>query len=207
MTPGCLEISCASAPCYRLRRLPLVVTLLLKEVHHFGDDISIYVSVLAPIAIAFGPMMTITACNKDRNFVKQGLLFMFIVLPIPLLLMFLYDSHFIVALALTIAFVILTNGVKAIAISIIAFKMRMQINAGSYSAIANAIASIAAGVMPVVIGKLIDIGGWETSYFVTFLIALLFTTILIITNFAVVKADKKRAKEIQENIKLENETV
>ena len=168
------------------------VTLLLKNVHNLGNDVSIYVSILAPITIAIGPIMTISSCNKDRNFIRQALKFMFIVLPIPLLLMFFYDLNVILALALTIIFVVLTNGVKAIAISVITFNMRKQINAGAYCAISNAIASIAAGVMPVLIGKVIDIGGWEVSYLVTFIVALLLTTAIFVINLFVTKADNRR---------------
>ena len=171
------------------------VTLLLKDVHGLPDDISIYVSVLAPVTIAIGPMMTISACNKDKNFVRQAVKFMFIVLPIPLLLMFFYKTSIFIALPLTIIYVILTNGLKSIAISIITFMMRKQINAGAYSAISNAVASIAAGVMPVIVGALIDFAGWQLSYLVTFIVALVLTAILIIVNAVITKAQNRKQKE------------
>ncbi len=174
------------------------VTLLLKNEHGLPDDISIYVSVLAPVTIAIGPMMTISACNKDKNFIRQAIKFMLIVLPIPLLLMFFYKTSVFIALPLTIIYVILTNGVKAIAISIITFKMRKQFNVSAYSAISNAVASIAAGVMPVVVGALIDFAGWQLSYLVTFIVALVFTAMLIIVNIAVTKSNRRK------HIKIEN---
>lgn len=176
------------------------VTLFLKEVHGLSDDISIYVSIIAPITIAIGPMMTITACNRDRNFIRQALIFMLVVVPIPFLMIFLYDAFILIPLALTIAFVVLTNGVKSIAISIITFKMRKYINSGAYSAISNATASVAAGVMPVVLGRLLDVLGWQTMYAVTFAIALLLTVAILIINIFVTKADKKRHALIGENI-------
>ena len=117
---------------------------------------------------------------------------MFIVIPIPLLLTFFYKTSIFIALPLTIIYVILTNGVKTIATSIIIFKMRKQFNVSAYSAISNATASIAAGVMPVVVGALIDYAGWRLSYLVTFIVALTFTAILIIINATLSKANKKR---------------
>ena len=172
------------------------VTLLLKDVHGLPDDISIYVSVLAPVTIAIGPMMTISACNKDKNFIRQAVKFMLIVLPIPLLLMFFYKTSVFIALPLTILYVILTNGVKAIAISIITFKMRKQFNVSAYSAISNAVASIAAGIMPVIVGSLIDFAGWQLSYLVTFIVAIVLTVILIIVNAVVTKANKIKHTKI-----------
>ena len=136
--------------------------------------------------------MTISACNKDRDFIRQGILFTLVVLPIPLIMAFFYKFNVIFALALTILFVIFTNGVKAISLSIITFKMRKQINAGSYSAISNAVASVAAGVTPTVIGSIIDNSGWKTAYLVTFAITLVFVVSLIIIDIFVRKADKKR---------------
>ena len=176
------------------------VTLFLKEVHGLSDDISIYVSIIAPITIAIGPMMTISACNRDRNFIRQALIFMLVVVPIPFLMIFLYDAFILIPLALTIAFVVLTNGVKAIAISIITFKMCKYINSGAYSAISNATASVAAGVMPVVLGRLLDLLGWKTMYAVTFVIAVFLTVAILIINIFVTKADKRRHALIGENI-------
>ena len=176
------------------------VTLFLKEVHGLSDNISIYVSIIAPITIALGPMLTISACNRDRNFIRQALIFMLVVVPIPFLMIFLYDAFILIPLALTIAFVVLTNGVKAIAISIITFKMRKFINSGAYSAISNAVASVAAGIMPVVLGRLLDVLGWQTMYIVTFAIALSLTLIIFVVNLFVTKADKKRHALKGENI-------
>ena len=78
--------------------------------------------------------------------------------------------------------------------------MRKYINSGAYSAISNATASVAAGVMPVVLGRLLDLLGWQTMYAVTFAIALLLTVAILIINIFVTKADKKRHALIGENI-------
>lgn len=179
------------------------VTPLLANEHGLGQNVAIYVSILAPIAISLGPMILISACNKDRDFIRQGIKYMFIVLPIPLLLAFFYKVHVILALVLTIIFVVLTNGVKSIALSVITFKMRKHINSGAYSAISNAIASIAAGVTPTMIGSVIDNSGWKTAYFVTFAVALTLTLSLIVIDVIVRKADKARHQKNIENLTAE----
>ena len=179
------------------------VTPLLANEHGLGQNVAIYVSILAPIAISLGPMILISACNKDRDFIRQGIKYMFIVLPIPLLLAFFYKVHVILALVLTIIFVVLTNGVKSIALSVITFKMRKHINSGAYSAISNAIASIAAGVTPTMIGSVIDNSGWKTAYFVTFAVALTLTLSLIVIDVIVRKADKARRQKNIEGLTAE----
>lgn len=171
------------------------VTPLLTNEHGLGQNVAIFVSILAPVTIAIGPMLTITACNKDRDFIRQGVKYMLIALPLPLLLAFFYKTHVLVALALTIVFVVITNGVKSIFISIITFKMRKQINAGAFSAISNAIASLAAGITPTIIGSIIDSNGWQIAYFVTFGLAIFLTVAIAVIDFFVRKADKKRQIE------------
>ncbi|MBE5734612.1 MAG: MFS transporter [Clostridiales bacterium] len=175
------------------------LTPLLANEHGLGQNVAIYVSILAPITISAGPMLLISACNKDRDFIRQGIKYMFIILPIPLILAFFYKVNVILALVLTIIFVVLTNGVKSIALSIITFKMRKHINSGAYSAISNAIASISAGVTPTLIGSVIDYNGWKVAYLVTFAIALILTITLIVIDVCVRKVDKLRHQNQQKN--------
>lgn len=144
------------------------ITSLLVDVHGLSQDISIYVSIIAPIAIVLGPMLTINTCDNKRDFIRAGILYSLAILPVPVLLALFYDSNIFVALALSIIFIVIVNGVKAIVLSVLTFRMRRQINSGSYSAISNAVASISAGVTPTIIGSIIDNAGWAAAYWVTF---------------------------------------
>ena len=81
--------------------------------------------------------------------------------------------------------------------------MRKHINSGAYSAISNAIASIAAGVTPTMIGSVIDNSGWKTAYFVTFAVALTLTLSLIVIDVIVRKADKARRQKNIEGLTAE----
>ena len=168
-----------------------VTPLLVKE-HGLSESIAIYVSIIAPITMSLGPLMTISACNKRRNFISQGVLFAIIILPLPLLLAFFYKANVILTLALTIVMIILTKAVQTIAMSVITFKMRKQINAGAYSAITNAIASLAAGTTPTILGGIIDTKGWQTAYATVFAIMVVFIVAMIVVNFIVCRLDKKR---------------
>lgn len=167
------------------------VTTLLVGIYKLPDNISIYVSIIAPIAIFLGPMMTISSCEKDKNFIRQGVIFLSILLPIPILLYFFYNVNIIIALILVLAFVVLANGIKAICVSIIAFKMKNQLNTAAFSAITNAVASIAAGVAPTVIGAIIDASGWQTAYLTIFIVALVTLIITFIVNVCVTNSNKK----------------
>ena len=144
------------------------ITSLLVDVHHLSQDISIYVSILAPITIAIGPMLTIYTCDRHKDFIKQGIIYSLIILPIPALLALFYQVNLFLALGLSIVFIVIANGIKAIVLSIMSFRMRKFINAGAYSAISNAVASISAGVTPTIIGRIIDVSGWAAAYWVTF---------------------------------------
>jgi len=59
--------------------------------------------------------------------------------------------------------------------------MRKIINSGSYSAISNALASLAAGVAPTISGAIIDTAGWAANYWAItgLVVALIGATIII----------------------------
>ena len=158
------------------------ITSTLVEVHGVSQDVSIYIAIIAPVAIVSGPMMTITACEKDKNFIRQAILFLFILLPFSLLLAFLYQVNVILYLVLAVIFVVLANGIKSIVLSVVAYKMKSQINVASYCAISNAIASLSAGVTPVLIGAIKDAHGWRAGYFVSFGVIVFSVVLLVIIN-------------------------
>ncbi|MBQ9735030.1 MAG: hypothetical protein IJV95_04130 [Clostridia bacterium] len=89
-------------------------------------------------------------------------------------------------------FIVVTNGVKAIVLSVMAFKLRNMVNAGAYSAISNAIASLAAGVTPTIIGSIIDNSGWQAAYLTTFGIAVFVILALILINVIIKKTNSNK---------------
>lgn len=157
------------------------ITALLVDVHGLNDDISIYVSMLAPAVIAIGPMIAICMSDYNRDFIRVGLYMLISLFPIVLLLYFLYSFNILVALFLSLLFIIMANGAKCVVLSVISFRMRKIINSGSYSAMSNAVASLAAGVAPTITGVIIDVAGWQANYLViAVLVAVLVIATLII---------------------------
>ena len=157
------------------------ITALLVAVHGLHDDVSIYVSMLAPAMIAVGPVLAIAMSDKKRDFIRVALYWLVALLPVSLLLAVLYDSHVVIALSLALAFVVIANGCKAIPLSVMPFRMRKIVNSGANSAMANAVASLGAGVAPTVTGVIIDTWGWRASYLTaaTLTAALIAATLVI----------------------------
>ena len=177
------------------------ITSLLVTVHGVSQDISIYVTMIAPAAISIGPIVAISMCDKTIDFIRQGLYMLIVLLPISALLALFYNANLYLALALCIIFIVIANGVKAVVLSVIAFRMRKVINSGSYSAISNALASLAAGVAPTVIGAIIDVSGWAASYWVIFaLVAALIIATLIIDIY--IRRAYRKAHHLANNEKI-----
>jgi MFS family permease len=178
------------------------ITSLLVDVYNLPQDVSIYVSILAPITIAVGPMITIRSCDHHKDFIRQAVLFSLILLPIPIIMAFFYNVNIFLALGLSLVFVIFANGVKAIVLSVMAFKMRKVMNAGAYSAISNAVASVSAGVTPTIIGAIIDNYGWQASYFVTFGIVAVTFVLMVIIDVAV-RRDYRKLHNMKRSEKID----
>ena len=155
------------------------ISTLLVEVHSMSQNISIYVTTLAPLLISIGPVLTIRSCDKHRNFIRVGLVYFLFAMPIPLLLAFLYDVNALLAFLLSAIFVILMNGVKTMAMTVAAFKMRREVNTAQFCVIANAAGSLSAAIAPTAVGKVIDDFGWSVSYLAVFGLAVVLVLLFI----------------------------
>ena len=166
------------------------ISTWLVDVYSMSQDISIYITILAPTLIALGPMMTIRYCDKHRDFIRGGVVFTIFALPIPFVLAFFYSKSLILAFVLSVVYIILINGVKSIGLSVMAFKLRGVVNTAEYTAIANAVASLAGGVAPTVVGKIIDGYGWNVSYFAVFAVTALVLVAMVVIDIMVRKAQR-----------------
>ncbi len=157
------------------------VTSVLVDEYALPQDASIYVSTIIPIVIILGPLITINACEKHKDFIKQAVKFLFIILPFPILLALFYKANVILYLVLIMVYLILANGIRVILNNVIAFKMKDYINVASIIAITNAFASIAASIWPLVIAVIYDNGGWGATYWAVtaMVVVLLLLTIVI----------------------------
>ncbi|MBQ3046411.1 MAG: MFS transporter [Clostridia bacterium] len=177
------------------------ITSLLVDVHGLSQDVSIYVSIVAPVAIALGPMMVIRSCDHHKDFVRQAFIFGLVLLPIPLMLALFYSVNMWLALGLSVIFVIIANGIKSVVLSVMTFKMRKVMNAGAYSAISNAVASISAGITPTLMGVVLDVSGWTAYYYVTFGLAVFVLLVTFIIDL-IVRRDYKREHNVNSNTKI-----
>ena len=170
------------------------ISTLLVDVYSMSQDVSIYITILAPTLIAVGPALTIRYCEHHRDFIRAGVLYLAVAMPVPLILAFFYDVNLIFAFVLSVFYIIAVNGVKSIALSIMAFKLRDVVNTAEYTAISNATASLAGGVAPTVVGKIIDSHGWSVSYFVVFGVTLFVVATLMVIDVFIRKNDKSKQR-------------
>ena len=167
------------------------VTLFLTGVHNLPEDIGIYVSIVAPVTVAIGPVMTISACEKHENFILEAIKFTAILIVATILLVLFYKVNILLSLFLIIVYLVISQGVKSIALSVVTYNMRDQLNSGAYCALSNALASFAAGFMPTVFGMFLDNFGWTISFIFTLVLAVIFILALIIINVIITNANKK----------------
>jgi MFS family permease len=72
-------------------------------------------------------------------------------------------------------------GGRTVFAGVLAFRMRKQIDTGAYLSSTNAVASVCAGVMPVIAGAIIESYSGHVGYSVVFLIFSIVGIILLIT--------------------------
>lgn len=167
------------------------VTRVLLEVYALPQDASIYVTTIIPIVIILGPLITINACEKHKDFIKQAIMFLIIILPFPILLALFYKTNIILYLGLIVVYLILANGIRVILNNVIAFKMKDYINVASFIAITNAFASIAASVWPLIIAFVKDNGDWGATYWVITLMVVVVLLLCIVIDLLVRRTYKK----------------
>ena len=170
------------------------ITSLLVDVYSVSQDISIYITTLAPILLTLGSLMTIRSCDKDKDFIMVGAKYLLLALPLPFVLTFLYNFNVIFAFAICAVFVIITNGVKTIGISVVAFKMRRSLNTAQISSITNASASLAGGIAPTIIGLVIDCKGFGMAYFVIFVVNIITVLSILGVDLLLVRSGKQKLK-------------
>lgn len=130
--------------------------IFLTQIGGFDNTTAKWITVLAPVAFAVGPILCVNACDRHKNFITVGLGFFGLALVFALLLLFFFDVNIGLSLVLILAFLILTNGGRSITLSIVSLKLRDKIDAGVYSTLTNVAASIASGLIPKLFTSVID---------------------------------------------------
>lgn len=156
---------------------------ILYNVYGVPKNFSMLISIAVPIVILSGPVISISYGEKHQNVMAGALLFFAASIVFPIYMIFFYDLNLIVTIVVLLVYLIMINGGRVFFSSIMAFRMRRSLNAGAYSAITNASASVAAGVAPTIIGFIADLGGWGVSFFSLFIIHAALIGIIALTLF------------------------
>ena len=169
---------------------------LMKEVFAMPDSYSILITLIVPLGSSLFAVLSVSMCARRRNIFKVGVLFSFLCVIAIAMLMLLYSKNIILSLVLVIAVIGLRAASSTVVSSVLAFNMRKQVNTGSYLAAVNSVASLCAGIVPPIIGNLIDLKGYSASYLVALVaMALMFISLIFLSvNF------NKKEKNLGNNL-------
>ena len=170
---------------------------LLKEVFNMPDSYSILITLIVPLISSVFAVLSISICSKHKNIFFVGVMFGVLALVFIILLTLLYDINIILTLVIAVVGLALRNGAHATFGSVLAFNMRNQVNTGSYLAAINAIASLCAGIIPPLLGNLMDsfsgTKGFGASYIIATVSMLITIAFLSILAFFLNKKQKSNA--------------
>lgn len=162
----------------------------LHEVFGFPESLSMAVTIVLEVMAMIGPVIGILLCKKKRNYISVMTMLYVMPLLLALVMMFVLKVNIVLSVALLIVFEFFLAAGNA-GMSVMSFDMRTSINVGTFSAFTNTTSSIAAGVVPSVIGALIDNFGYHVQYAVIFGMLLVVVGMLVIYNLFVVKRNAR----------------
>ena len=137
---------------------------LLAENFHVENSVGILISILAPIATVVGPIIAIFHCERHKNFIVVGLIYMIIAMVLVFALIFTYSLNIILCVALSVVFLVIVQGVITMIFSVVSIKMGAYVNTGAHASLMNAAGGFSAGFAPTIVGAIIDSAGWQISY-------------------------------------------
>jgi sugar phosphate permease len=174
------------------------IDVFFKEIGGFSNDVSKLLTILVPITIVVGPMLTVSSCEKHKNFILVGAVYFGISAFLSLLILFFYNSGILFSLLLLLLFLVVCNGARMITMSIIALKMRRKINTGVLSAALNAAASLASGIAPRVVASILDneslsaIESWQNAFLLIFILNLVIVVSILLIELWVYLINRKK---------------
>lgn len=162
---------------------------LLNE--KFGMDLSysILITLLVPLAVFVCSLVSISSCEKYKNLFNVGLMFALIAMVMFAPMIFFYHVSIVLTIVCVVSYIAISTAGRVVYGSILAFKMRANINTGSYLAFMNAIAAVIAGVAPPIAGEIIDTVGYGVLFAIIFAIGVVFMGLLFICS-RMVKSQK-----------------
>ena len=177
------------------------IDVFFMEIGGFSNDVSKLLTILVPITIVVGPMLTVSSCEKHKNFILVGAVYFGISAFLSLLILFFYNSGILFSLLLLLLFLVVCHGARMITMSIIALKMRRKINTGVLSAALNAAASLASGIAPRVLASRLDneslsaIESWQNAFLLIFILNLVIVVSILLIELWVYLINRKKPEK------------
>ena len=161
----------------------------LHEVFGFPESLSMAVTIVLEVMTMIGPIIGILVCKKRRNYISVMTVMYLVPLVIAAAMIFVFKVNIVLSMALLIVFEIFYTAGYA-GMSVMSFDMRTSVNIGAFSAFTNTTGSIAAGVVPSIIGGIIDRFGYHAQYMLIFGSMLVVVGMLIAYNIFFVNNKK-----------------
>lgn len=153
---------------------------LMVDIYEMSNSVSTLITTIVPLSIIAGPIIVINYCEKYKNLMLVAAVFFAMSIIFVLYMVFFYSFNLIASLVILIILLNIVHGARSIFSSIMAFKIRNQVNSGGYAAIANAFASLGASFAPTIIGAIIESAGWGVSYLTILIINIVLVALLIL---------------------------
>lgn len=148
-----------AALAYQMMDMPIGTYLPKLFVSEFGmpESYSILISLFLPIAVLGGPFLGTAVCShRHVPFMKASNLFLAAALVCPVILLFVYKVNIVLTLFLTVLYATLIRGFNTCAGTFATWQIDSEMNAGSITAFANAGATVACAIVPMLFGYLFD---------------------------------------------------
>ena len=176
--------------------------VFFKEVGGLSNDLAKWITIVAPLLATLGPVIVVRLCEWHRNFITVCAVAFSLALVLMLLITLFFEQNVILSLVLLSLYLVVVNGGRSVSLSIAALRMRERIDAGVYTTMINAAASIVAGVAPKLITSILDreelsvSESWQSAFVTVLIWNAVIVVALFSLRFAVKllnRRDEKRA--------------
>lgn len=146
----------------------------------FGMDLSysILITLLVPLGLFAGSLVSVSLCEKYRNVFNVSMFITAIAIIVLAPMLFFYSVNIVLTIVCVVGFLAISNAGRVTFSSILSFKMRSHINTGSYLAFLNSIAAVVQAVAPPVGGAIIDSVGYGKLFALIVAIGIVFMGLL-----------------------------
>lgn len=180
--------------------------MFLKEIGGFSNDVSKWLTVIAPLMAALGPILVVGVCERKKNFIAVcAVCFLLALFTVGALMLF-FEVNVMLSLTLIVLYLVIVNGGRSISLSIAALRMRERIDVGVYTTLINAAASIVAGLAPKLVTSILDrealsvTESWREVFFTIFmwnLAIVVFLFLMIVAVRLLHRRDRRKEERIR----------